>query len=528
MSVAFSAHREGRLRGLVLVNPATSFSHTGWGVAVPLLTTLLRARTEVAYPLVASAILGLTVPSFYQSRKLASSALEGLLSDPAKILSNSNDLVLKARDGINALLAPDTLKFRVGQLLTAGSDVCAESRVKRLSSLKTLVMAGEQDKLLPSASEGRRLKSLLGPNCTLASFPKGSHLLLDGQVNLTSQILSSPIMRSKPLDPVRDFSLPPQEAVERIIDEQVGSFRRLASPLFFSTNPSGSVVGSLNYLPSPSGSRPILIVGNHQFGGLDLGLVVAETLEARGFAPRGLAHPVIFGAGRKNAANGTSSFGGGGGAGGGKGQVSQFKAFGAVEVSPRSFYTLMEENQATLLFPGGVREVFHGPGEEYKLFWPSDGDFVRTAAKFNATIVTLAGVGAYESSKVLASQQQLLGLPFLGEKLRENSAKVPSARGDGSEEVFVPPVSVPKFPPARHYFLFGRPLETEGIDYRDREACRAMFEEVKADLERGLGKLLEARKGDVNSGAGKEGRRRLLVEALEGVKAPGVEAKDLM
>ena len=61
-SVAFSAHREGRLRGLVLVNPATSFSHTGWGVAVPLLTTLLRARTEVAYPLVASAILGLTVP----------------------------------------------------------------------------------------------------------------------------------------------------------------------------------------------------------------------------------------------------------------------------------------------------------------------------------------------------------------------------------------------------------------------------------------------------------------------------------
>ena len=153
-AVAFSAHREGKLSGLVLITPATSFSQTSWSLSVPLLITLLRSRTAVAYPLVASAILGLTVPSFYQSRKLASSAIGSLSSDPSILFSSSADLIFKARDGINALLPPDTLRFRVGQLLAAGSDVCGEGRIGRLRGLKTLVMVGGQDKV-----SGRRATS---------------------------------------------------------------------------------------------------------------------------------------------------------------------------------------------------------------------------------------------------------------------------------------------------------------------------------------------------------------------------------
>ena len=33
-----------------------------------------------------------------------------------------------------------------------------------------------------------------------------------------------------------------------------------------------------------------------------------------------------------------------------------FTKFGAVEVTPRNFYRLMQRNEAVLLYPGGVRE----------------------------------------------------------------------------------------------------------------------------------------------------------------------------
>ena len=41
-----------------------------------------------------------------------------------------------------------------------------------------------------------------------------------------------------------------------------------------------------------------------------------------------------------------------------------------------------------LLFPGGVRETIPAPEiDKYKLMWPEQSEFVRLAAKYNATIV---------------------------------------------------------------------------------------------------------------------------------------------
>lgn len=39
----------------------------------------------------------------------------------------------------------------------------------------------------------------------------------------------------------------------------------------------------------------MLLVGNHQTFALDLGLMVEQIVRERGFLPRGLAHPAIFG-----------------------------------------------------------------------------------------------------------------------------------------------------------------------------------------------------------------------------------------
>ena len=87
------------------------------------------------------------------------------------------------------------------------------------------------------------------------------------------------------------------------------------------------------------------------------------------------------------------------------------------QVTPKNFYRLLQTGQAGLLFPGGVREVFHGKGEDYKLFWHESTDFVRTAARFNTTIIPISAVGAADSANILLDADELLDLPFgLGDR----------------------------------------------------------------------------------------------------------------
>ena len=59
-----------------------------------------------------------------------------------------------------------------------------------------------------------------------------------------------------------------------------------------------------------------------------------------------------------------------------------------------------------------MREALHGKNEDYQVFWPEKTDFVRVAAKFNATIVPLAAIGAADSVEILLDAPELLQLPF--------------------------------------------------------------------------------------------------------------------
>merc|ERR1719223_1577502 len=121
-------------------------------------------------------------------------------------------------------------------------------------------------------------------------------------------------------------------------------------------------------------------------------------------------------------------------------------------VSPKNYYRLMQTGQNALLFPGGVREVFHGKDEAYELFWPEKVDFVRIAARFNATIIPISAIGAADSANILLDAPEVLNLPFgLGERALNNSQSVISARfdQDTTDELFQPPIVVPKLTPAR-------------------------------------------------------------------------------
>merc|ERR1712241_346921 len=101
-----------------------------------------------------------------------------------------------------------------------------------------------------------------------------------------------------------------------------------------------------------------------------------------------------------------------------------FTNFGAVPVTPRNMFKLLKNEEVVLLFPGGANEALKGKVEEYKLFWPEEQEFVRIAAKFNATIVPLSGVGIDDSLNILASPKEILDFPFVGNFLKESMENV--------------------------------------------------------------------------------------------------------
>lgn len=510
------------LKGVVLVNPATSFDKTSWERVVPMLTSYrhLESQEEAAdgsnnlrlptpYSVVGGISLAATVPGRSQ--------FPGILQFFQQTVSRTaaDKILSSAVDGFDILaeyLPPDLLDQRVMIWLPVGTAVV--NNLQRLSKLTvpTLIIGGSEDNMLPTKIEADRLGKLL-PDCVVMDIAGAGHFVLDAGFNLTEAIIDShidPLNSKKVYDPISDWTLPPEHIVKAVIEKQVFPLRERTSPVFFSTDPvSGKRRMGLSHVPSTaSTNRPVLFVANHQLGGLDLGMIISQLLEERGIMARGLAHPIAMGdfvgvggprAGieeprvRKQKMrweyNERNQFGG-----------DLFSMFGAVTVSPRNFYRLLQTKQTALLFPGGVREVFHRKGEAYQIFWPKEKtDFVRVAAKFNATIVTLSAIGAADSVEMLLDADELLGLPFgIGDRLSNFSSSVIPARFDAQreDEIFIPPLAVPKPIAARHYFLFGKPFDTSSLDPKNLDACRDMYMAIEDEITHDIQALLEARKND--------------------------------
>mmetsp|Transcript_44922 Transcript_44922/g.72151 ORF Transcript_44922/g.72151 Transcript_44922/m.72151 type:complete len:225 (+) Transcript_44922:193-867(+) len=174
------------------------------------------------------------------------------------------------------------------------------------------------------------------------------------------------------------------------------------------------------------------------------------------------------------------------------GPANIFKQFGAVPVSGRNLDTLMRERKPSLLFPGGVREVYHKKGEDYKVIWPEKGEFVRAAAKHNATIVPFSAIGIADSFRMVADSNDILNAPIVGDYVQQRASLLPKARDN---ETFVAPLSIPQLP-ARFYFLFGKPVETFNLDYKDKEECQRVYESIRRDVEVGIDMLLAERDKD--------------------------------
>jgi len=433
---------------------------------------------------------------------------------------------------------PRTLRHRVVDWLDRG---CAATngklwRLRRAGrGTNFLVLAGGDDRFLPSASEAARLKKEL-PGCEAVILPRGGHAVLvdDKRLDLSVALRKSRALYGAELRAakarraqrwVEDFVPPNATQIAESRRSVVDPFRRLVSPVFFSTV-DGVPVRGLKGVPSPGAKRPVLLVGNHQLFGIDLSVLVDEFLRDRDLLIRGLAHPVATNAlslfDAQSDATGPPDYWADsprrdrnfGGAADGD---TFFQTFGAVEVSPRNFVRLMRDDAAVLLFPGGVRESNHGKDEAYELFWPEETDFVRVAAKYGADIVPFGAVGAADSFTIVRDKDE--PLPFGGGDPRGGAGSVPSARRWANRtEDFRFPLAVPTSP-RRFYFRFGEVIATADLDANDKDACAAVYAEARDACRGSIDWLLEKREGD----AYENPLLRLPYEAASGAAAPTFE-----
>mmetsp|Transcript_19534 Transcript_19534/g.28967 ORF Transcript_19534/g.28967 Transcript_19534/m.28967 type:complete len:721 (+) Transcript_19534:249-2411(+) len=515
-----------QLKGMVLINPATSFDDTNWDQLGPLLSYLRvfrrpsqQLQLPTPYSVLGGVMLSALIPDANQLQRL----LQTILNVPLNEIPL--DAMKQGFDILETQLPPETVYHRVSEWMLVGSQLVTEKRLKSLVEIPTLVIAGKEDAFLPSAKEARRLEKLMQAETIIVEG--AGHFVLDPtRVNLTEALIYSrkidPLhlyekakqqqATKKKYDMITDWRLPSPEEIKQTIADNVESNRQLTSPVFFSTSTEGKRFKGLGQLPSTSdGQNPIVFVANHQLFGLDLGLIIAQLLEERNMTARGLGHPILFNNNftkdelvvlpNQPATPGLVTHhddkqlrqrqGG---------QNRLFTKFGAVPVTPRNYYRLLQSGQNVLLFPGGVRETFHGPDEAHKLFWQPEADFVRTAVKLNATIVPLSSVGLADSFDILLSNRQLVELPIVGENLRNVSQRTIAARFDqqAGDELFLPPLFFPKVVegPARQYFVFGKPFDTSHYSHKDTDKCRDLYQAVQSELNRGFDDVLEARPKD--------------------------------
>jgi hypothetical protein len=151
-------------------------------------------------------------------------------------------------------------------------------------------------------------------------------------------------------------------------------------------------------------------------------------------------------------------------------------------------------------------------------------DFVRTAARFNATIIPLSAVGMADSIIFFADAGQVANLPFVGKRAVAFAKNVTAARFDAPDdaELFLPPIVSPGLP-SRNYFLFGKPVSTKDLDPKDKDACKTTYLQIQNEMNRGFEDILRAREKDQY----KDAPQRLAYERFTGTKAPTFDIKEV-
>ncbi|XP_027916532.1 acyltransferase-like protein At3g26840, chloroplastic isoform X2 [Vigna unguiculata] len=474
---------------LILANPATSFSRSHLQLLTPLLEALPHSLSPGLHD-----ILKLT------EGLALDSVVQGLpLQTTARVLVKDFTTFLLSLPILAEILPKETLLWKLKMLKSASA--YANSRLYSIQA-QTLILCSGKDELLPSQQEGERLLKLL-PNskCELRKFDGSGHFLfLEGSIDLVTIIKgTSHYRRGKHHDYLSDFIPPTPDEVRKVIESF--SLYNLVASVMLSTMEDGTVVKGLAGIPSEG---PVLFVGDHMLLGLDTIPLLCRLFSERNIIVRAMAHPLFFVRSKKGKLPDISYF-------------DHLRIMGAVPVGPTNIFKLFSSNSHVLLYPGGIREAFHRKGEEYKLFWPEQSEFVRMAARFGAKIVPFGVVGEDDLGKVVFDYDDLVKIPYFRSEIESLTEEAPQLRSGvsgevGNQQVHLPLI-LPKVP-GRFYYYFGKPLETKGREQelQKKEKSQEFYLHVKSEVERCIAYLKEKREMDPYRALG----HRLLYQATNG------------
>ncbi|KAI3960155.1 hypothetical protein MKW98_016879 [Papaver atlanticum] len=448
---------------LILSNPATSF---GRSALQPLLLILevLPDSLHITFPYLFSILMGNPIKILtanVENELLPAQTLEQMLENLYALLPQIS--------GLEDIIPKETLLWKL-KLLKSSADF-ANSWLYAVRA-EVLLLASGKDNLLPSEDEARRLWVLL-ENCKIRHFKDNGHtVLLEDGLNMLSFIKSTRMyLHSKTHDYVSDFIPLSKSELKNVYLSWLSVLNTATGPVILSTLKDGKIVKGLVGIPNKG---PVLLVGYHMLMGLELTQFCVEFWRDKKIPLRGLAHPSMFSPNNETSLNGFSFF-------------DFIILLGEVPVSPSNLYKLLSNNSFILLYPGGAREALHCKGEEYKCFWPDQTEFIRMTAKFGATIIPFGVVGEDDITQYVLDYDDQMKIPFLRDIINEANRDIQNIRVDAKGEVakqdmFVPGV-LAKIP-GRFYYLFGKPIETKGMEEEMKDKDNANT--IEKDPYRGI------------------------------------------
>ncbi|KAL8547421.1 hypothetical protein ACS0TY_006953 [Phlomoides rotata] len=293
--------------------------------------------------------------------------------------------------------------------------------------------------------------------------------LQDDNFDLVAAIkCASYYRRGKSADYVSDFLSPKPSELEAMYESYIRWVDVAVDPVMCSTL-GGKIVRGLAGIPSEG---PVLLVGNHMMLAMDgVPPLLSKFWIKKNIMVRGMAHPMFFERFK---------------------DISVFDVgmmTGGVPVSPRNLYRLLSLKSHVLLHPGG------GEGSASS---EDEPEFVRMAARFGAKIIPFGVVGEDDVLQLLLDcddQMKIPPLKALIEELTSETVRLRSeAEGEIGKQILYYPVFLPKLP-GHFYFLFGKPILTEGRKdvLRNKDKAQEMYFEVQTEIEKCIAYLKEKR-----------------------------------
>ncbi|KAL3722933.1 hypothetical protein ACJRO7_035170 [Eucalyptus globulus] len=461
---------------LILANPATSFDKSQIQLLLPLLE-LMPEQLQLSYPFILSLMGG------DPSRMFKASTEKGLPPQQTVGELSMDLLIMPSYISVLAGILPkETLLWKLQMLESASA--YANSRIHAVKA-ETLLLTSGKDQLLPSLAEGGRLDDAL-QRSDLRKFDDCGHFLfLEEGFDLVTIIKGARFYRrGKSHDYVLDY-LPPTPAEYKKQYESNRWFNEITGPVVLSTLEDGRIVRGLDGIPSEG---PVLYVGYHMLWGLELAPLVTGFMNQRNILLRGIAHPIILEKYKKGQPLDSASY-------------DTHRLMGAAPVSGTNLFKLLSSKSHVLLYPGGMREALHRKGEEYKLFWPEEPEFVRMAARFGAKIVPFGTVREDDFGEVFFDYNDQMKIPYFRDQIRQRTEDLAKVRANATGQVanqdLHTPWIRPKIP-GRFYYRFGKPIETAGRkqELSDREISHELYLQVKSEVEGCLAYLREKRESD--------------------------------